>query len=115
MKIAPRVAKPVRLTDNAALAFAIELMKFEMFPPGHEATKIIPKATEGLGFNIKIKRKLRRGSNTNCETIPVTTDLGFLIMALNSSMRMSSATPNMIKAKAMLRKNKPEGEKFNLT
>ena len=50
MKIALNVAKAVKLTDKAALALAIELMKLEMFPPGQEATKIIPNAMVGDGF-----------------------------------------------------------------
>jgi hypothetical protein len=44
------VAMDVNETDKATFAFDSELIKLEIFPPGHEATKNIPNAKPGLGF-----------------------------------------------------------------
>ena len=35
-------------TDSSMFPFEREDMKFEMFPPGHDATRIIPSATIGV-------------------------------------------------------------------
>ena len=35
-------------TDNSRFPFEIEVIKFEILPPGHEATNIIPMATIGV-------------------------------------------------------------------
>lgn len=40
----------VNETDKPKSAFAIELMKFETVPPGHAATRNIPSAKPGNGF-----------------------------------------------------------------
>lgn len=45
-----KVAIDVRETDKATLALANELIKFDMLPPGHEATKNIPNAKPGFGL-----------------------------------------------------------------
>ena len=65
IKIALNVANAVKLTDKAVLAFAIELMKLEMFPPGQEATKIIPRATVGVGLIKVTSKKVKNGNNRN--------------------------------------------------
>ena len=41
--MAPEVDIAVRLTTNATLPLAIELMKFEIFPLGQAATVSFPK------------------------------------------------------------------------
>ena len=41
------VLKAVRETDSSEFPLESEVMKFEMFPPGHDATRIIPKAIIG--------------------------------------------------------------------
>ena len=46
--IAPKVANAVKVTDNAALAFASDDIKFDIFPPGQDATSIIPNAMLGV-------------------------------------------------------------------
>jgi len=65
MKIAPKVAIAVILTDKAMLALAIEDIKFDILPPGQADTNIIPNATAGVGSIISIKIKVIKGSRKN--------------------------------------------------
>ncbi len=67
--IANKVAIAVKLTDKATFAFANEEIKFEILPPGHAATNIIPSAIVGDKNLLKAitKRKVRNGNKTNCE------------------------------------------------
>ena len=55
----------VKLTDNSVLPFARAVIKLEIFPPGQAATKIIPKATLGEGFNNKTNPKVNKGRMKN--------------------------------------------------
>lgn len=41
--------------DNSTFALERELIKLEMLPPGHEATNIIPKATEACGLKMTMR------------------------------------------------------------
>ena len=47
-KLAESVAKAVRLIERAGLPLASAEKKLDIFPPGHAAINIIPKATPGL-------------------------------------------------------------------
>ena len=115
IKVAASVAIPVKLTESARFAFAKALIKLEILPPGHEAIRIIPNATVGVGFNKITKRKVTAGNKKNWEITPTITDFGRMINPLNSRHLMSRATPNIIKAIVIFNANKPDGEKFNLT
>jgi len=79
----------------------IELMKFEMFPPGQAATKIIPKATVGVGFSNRTNKKVNAGNKNVWLMNPIINDLGLFRISRKCSALMSSATPNMIKARAI--------------
>jgi len=70
----------VRLTERATLPLAMELIKFEMFPPGHAATKIIPNATVGVGLSRSTNRKVRDGNKKVWLIKPTMAGLGFFTM-----------------------------------
>ena len=63
--IEERSATAVKLTDNAIFPFARDVIKFEIFPPGQDATRSIPKDIETGNLAMIIKRKVIPGSNTN--------------------------------------------------
>ena len=90
--------------DNSVLPFESDEIKFEMLPPGHDATKIIPNAIIGVitGFNAKAMANVTAGRPTHCKMMPTITDLGFLNTSLNVCGLIPSATPNITKAKMML-------------
>lgn len=46
--VANSVVVAVSPTDNSVFAFESDDIKLEMFPPGHDATRIIPIATVGV-------------------------------------------------------------------
>ena len=91
-------------TDNSMFAFESELMKLEMFPPGHEATRIIPMAMVQLMLlpNANASRHVNMGSRTSWQSIPTKMGLGFLNRFRNVLGLMPSATPYMTKARMML-------------
>src|SRR6056300_1234264 len=72
-----------------------------MFPPGHAATKIIPKAILGAGFKTRTRKKLTRGKTKNWLDTPIIRDLGFKITGLKSRQSMDKAMPNITKANAI--------------
>src|ERR1035437_8992000 len=84
-KIAPEVEIAVRLTARATFPLAIELIKFEMFPPGHAATKIIPRAMVGVGFNKMTNKKVIAGKRKVWLMYPMIAALGFIRIALKFS------------------------------
>ena len=90
--------------DNSVLPFDSDEIKFEMLPPGHDATKIIPNAIIGVitGLNAKAMVNVTAGRPTHCKMMPTITDLGFLNTSLNVCGLIPSATPNITKAKMML-------------
>ena len=63
---AAAVVIAVKDTESSIFPFEREEIKLEMFPPGQEATKIIPRAIIGVikGFNIKARRKVTNGRHT---------------------------------------------------
>ena len=90
-------------TDSSILPFASDEIKFEILPPGHDATRIIPRATIGVikGLKAIATQKVTAGKPIHCNTIPVTTDFGYLNTSLNVSSLMPRATPNITNAKMM--------------
>ena len=53
-----RVEIAVSETESPKSAFARELMKLEIFPPGHAATRNIPSTRPGSGSQTYTKRKV---------------------------------------------------------
>ena len=90
-------------TDNSILPFESDEMKFEMLPPGHDATKIIPNAIIGVitGLSIKATRNVTAGRPTHCNNTPVITDLGFANTSLNVRGLIPNDTPNITNARMM--------------
>ena len=94
----------VRDTESSVFPLERLVIKLDMFPPGHEATRIIPRAIIGLIQPSKdiVRRKVRAGSRNSWQIIPSTTDFGFLKTSMKVLGLMPSATPNMTKASTML-------------
>ena len=90
--------------DNSVLPFDSDEIKFEMFPPGHDATKIIPNAIIGVitGLKAKAMANVTAGRPTHCKKMPTITDLGFLKTSLNVCVLIPRATPNITNARMML-------------
>lgn len=112
--IAERVAMAVRLTDKATLPFASDEIKLEILPPGHAATSIIPKAIVGVikFLNMSIIINVTAGRKKNWEKNPIIVALGLRATFLKCPGLISSATPNMIKARVRFRINKLSWVKF---
>ena len=57
----------VKETESSIFPFEREEIKLEIFPPGHDATRIIPRAIIGVirGFNAKARRKVTNGRHTH--------------------------------------------------
>ena len=93
----------VRDTESSTFALESEDMKLEMFPPGHEATSIIPSAIIGDIALPKpsARRKVNAGSSMNWQTIPRITDFGCLNTSANIFGLIPSATPYITKASTM--------------
>ena len=98
------VLNAVSDTDSSVFPLDSDVMKLEMFPPGHDATRIIPNAIIGdIQFlNVIVRRNVSAGRRINWQIIPNMTDLGFLMMSMNVLGLMPKATPNMTKASTML-------------
>jgi len=100
VKITARtVPMAVRLTDRATLALATLEIKFDILPPGQEATSNMPKATEGV---MKLPSnhtamKVTAGKARNWLLSPMIAVRGFRKMLLKFSHFIPRATPNMIK------------------
>jgi len=97
-----KVATAVSVTDRETLAPEMDEKKLEIFPPGQDATKIIPSAKAGWGLKARIKIKVSKGSKRNWEPTPAKTAFGFFFSWLKSAVFIPSATPNMIKPKHKL-------------
>ena len=80
---------------------SIDDIKLEIFPPGQEATKIIPNAIIGVinGLNANAIANVTAGKPTHCNNIPTITDLGFLNTSLNVCVLRPKATPNITNAR----------------
>ena len=91
-------------TDNSMLPFDNDEMKFEILPPGHDATKIIPNAIIGVmtGLRANAMAKVTAGRATHCNNRPTITDLGFINTSLKVWVLIPRATPNITNAKMIL-------------
>ena len=83
-----------------------------MFPPGQAATRIIPKAMVGVGFNSRTSKKVNAGNKNAWLMKPTIADLGFRKISSKFSILMSRATPNMIKEKRNIEKNQSGGREI---
>lgn len=72
------VEKAVNPTDNSTLPLANDVKKFEILPPGQDATISIPSATVAPGFIITISINVINGKRKNWDIIPAIVDLGLL-------------------------------------
>ena len=90
-------------TDNSMFPLENDVMKFEIFPPGHAATNSIPSATIGeiCSLNIIVNRNVNAGRSMIWHIIPTTIDFGFRTISRNDDGLIPSATPNMTKARTM--------------
>ena len=72
------VVMAVNETDKAMLPFESAERKFDMFPPGHDAMRIIPSAIIGVmnGLNTIAMANVTAGSANHCRHIPTMMDLG---------------------------------------
>ena len=104
VKIHAAVLNAVSATESSLFPLDREVMKFEMFPPGHAATRIIPKAIIGLiqPSNVIVRRNVSAGRRTSWHMIPSISDLGFCRIPMKDLGLMPKATPNMTKASTIL-------------
>ena len=67
VKMHAAVLSAVSDTESSVFPLQSEVMKLEMLPPGHAATRIIPRAIIGdIQFlNVIVKRKVRAGKRIN--------------------------------------------------
>lgn len=112
---AERVAAAVKLTESATFALESDDIKFEIFPPGHAAIRIIPMATDAGGRNRITSKKVSAGRITNCAPNPKMNDFGNERMFLKCCTLISNATPNMMAARVTFINSNPPSLKFNLT
>ena len=70
------VLNAVSDTESSVLPLDKEVMKLEMFPPGHDATRIIPRAIIGESqfLNVIVRRNVSAGSKMIWQIIPRNTD-----------------------------------------
>ena len=103
------VLMAVSETDNSELPLQSEVMKLEMFPPGHAATRIIPSETIGVRIllNVMQRTNVNAGRRISWQIIPMITDLGFLRMSINVFGLIPSATPNITIARTMFNASIP--------
>ena len=81
-----------------------ELMKLEMFPPGHEATSIMPMAIVQVMLLPKasVSRKVSSGRKTSWLSMPAKMGLGLLKRSTKVRGLIPKATPYMMKARTIL-------------
>jgi hypothetical protein len=109
-----RVENADRLTDNSIFPLAKEVMKFDIFPPGHAATNSIPIATDGVGRITRSRRKVRNGSRNNWQVTPTIKLLGFCRTFLKLETLILNAMPNITNARMIFIMSSEPGVKFNL-
>jgi hypothetical protein len=93
---AASVETPVIPIDSPVLPFARWVMMLEMFPPGQQATRIIPSAMDGAGSSTRVSRNVPAGRSRNCAPMPISGAFGRRSTSRRSATLTSSATPNMI-------------------
>ena len=97
--------KAVSVIERAVSAFAKWEKRFEVAPPGQQASKINP--TDCVGFRpseIEIKNAMI-GKTMICDVSPIRTSLGDFVILLKSSTVRVMPIPNIIR-------NKSVGNKF---
>ena len=99
-------------TDKPRSAFAKELMKFETVPPGQAATKNIPSAKPGSGFQSHTIQNVTNGNRTNWASSPSKVGLGRLNALATSDHVSSRETPNMMNPRMKFKANLLLGSKF---
>ena len=104
-------------TDSTMLPFERDERKFEMFPPGQDATSIIPRAIIGVinGLSANATANVIAGSANHCSIAPIIIDFGFFIMSFIVRGLIPRATPNMTKARMMFTIIMPPSPKFIVT
>jgi len=90
-------------------------MIFERLPPGQAATRIMPKAMDGWGLRISVRRKVKAGRSMNWATRPIPGAFGEIMIRLKSSSLRSKATPNIMRPMAALTTNNIWGLKLSRT
>ena len=103
VKMQAAVLNAVSDTDSSVFPLDREVMKFEMLPPGQDATRSIPRAIIGeiIPFIAIARRSVRQGSSTSWQIIPMMMDFGFCSMLMKVAGLMPSATPNITNARTM--------------
>ena len=117
VKMAAEVVTADIDTESSRLPFEIEVIKFDTFPPGHDATKIIPIATIGVMclWKMMMRRKVIEGIKTHWPMRPIRMDLGSRNTFAKVPGLIPSATPYITIAKAMFSKSIPLLLKLILT
>ena len=93
MMMQTAVLNAVSATESSLFPFDREVMKFEMFPPGQAATRIMPSAIIGLihPSNDITSRKVSAGNSRFWQITPKINDFG----CLNVSMKDFGLIPNI--------------------
>ena len=104
VKMQAAVLNAVSETESSVLPLERLVMKFDMLPPGHDATRSIPRAIIGLihPSNVIVRRNVSAGRSISWQMIPRTTDCGFFMTSMNVLGLIPSATPNITKARTIL-------------
>ena len=99
------VLNAVSETESSVFPLESDVMKFEMLPPGQDATSIIPNEIIGdnQSLNVIVRRNVRAGRRISWHKMPIITDLGLLIISINVLGLMPSATPNITIASTIFR------------
>ena len=73
-------------TESSMLPFDSDEMKFEILPPGHDATRIIPNAIIGVitGLRASAIANVTAGNATHCSSKPTMTERGLVNTSLKS-------------------------------
>ena len=101
MNTARAVEMAVSETESSMLAFARELMKLEMLPPGQAATRIMPIAIMGDIHPVMsiASPQVKAGRSTSWLSMSRSTDLGFLKTSTKMPGLMPRATPYITNAR----------------
>ena len=93
-----RLPTAVIETERATFPPARWVSTCEMFPGGQQATRIIPRAIDGVTGRISVRTKVTAGSTISWARIAMMNVFGLRATTLKSSTVVSRAMPNMIRA-----------------
>ena len=99
---ARRVDKIVIETDIDTFPPAMWVITFDAVPPGHDPTRIIPKAISLFTLNPTAKIQASKGIIVNCAKAPIKISLGFFNIFLKESESMDVPIPNMARARKIV-------------